>query len=116
MRIRIRDPESFLSWIRDGKIRIRDKHPGSSTLSTMFLHASSSQYFESPQKQQRCGSGMFIPDPDFFRPDLTKLRGGEKVQKIYAFSYLFSWLFKVQKFKIMFFTPKKLCLSPRKYG
>jgi hypothetical protein len=27
MQIRIRDPESFLPWIRDGKIRIRDKHP-----------------------------------------------------------------------------------------
>jgi len=35
MWIRIRDPESFLPWIRDGKIRgsgIRDKHPGSATL------------------------------------------------------------------------------------
>ncbi len=26
------DPEIFWPWIRDGKIRIRDKHPGSATL------------------------------------------------------------------------------------
>ncbi len=30
--MRIRDPESFWPWIRDGKIRIRDKHPGSATV------------------------------------------------------------------------------------
>jgi hypothetical protein len=30
--IRLRDPEFFLLWIRDGKKRIRDKHPGSATL------------------------------------------------------------------------------------
>jgi hypothetical protein len=28
----IKDPESFSPWIRDGKIQIRDKHPGSVTL------------------------------------------------------------------------------------
>jgi hypothetical protein len=32
MRIRIRDPDSFWPWIRDGKIRIRDKHSGYATL------------------------------------------------------------------------------------
>ncbi len=36
MRIRIRDPESFWPWIPDGKIRIRDKHPGSATLLPRF--------------------------------------------------------------------------------
>ncbi len=30
--MRIRDPESFRLWIRDRKIRVRDKHPGSATL------------------------------------------------------------------------------------
>ncbi len=32
MWIRIRDPEPFLPSIRDGKIRIQDKHPGSGRL------------------------------------------------------------------------------------
>jgi hypothetical protein len=34
MWIRNRDPDSFRPWIRDpdGKIRIRDKHPGFATL------------------------------------------------------------------------------------
>ncbi len=36
MRIRIRDLESFGPWIRDGKIRIWDKHPGSATLPTVY--------------------------------------------------------------------------------
>jgi hypothetical protein len=35
MLIRIRDPESFGPWIRDGKIQIWDKHPGSATLLTV---------------------------------------------------------------------------------
>jgi hypothetical protein len=32
MRIRTQDPESFRLWIRDGNIRIRDKHLGPATL------------------------------------------------------------------------------------
>ncbi len=32
MWIWIRDPKSFWPWIRDGNIRIRDKHPGSATM------------------------------------------------------------------------------------
>jgi hypothetical protein len=32
MRIQIRDPESFRPGIREEKILIRDKHPGSATL------------------------------------------------------------------------------------
>jgi hypothetical protein len=32
MRSQIRDPESFWPWIQNGKIRIRDKHPGSATM------------------------------------------------------------------------------------
>ncbi len=32
MRIRTRDPESFWPWIRDGKIRIRDKQSRYATL------------------------------------------------------------------------------------
>ncbi len=36
--MRIRDPESFWPWIRDGKIRIRDKHPGSATLGLKICH------------------------------------------------------------------------------
>jgi hypothetical protein len=35
MQIRIRDPDSFRPWIRDGKkigSGIQDKHPGSATL------------------------------------------------------------------------------------
>jgi hypothetical protein len=32
MQIRIRDSESFWPWIRAGKIRIRDKHPGAAAL------------------------------------------------------------------------------------
>jgi hypothetical protein len=59
MRIRIRDPRSgsflTLEWIRDGKIRIRNKHPGSATLKsnchensqkcTIHKLTSSSMYF-----------------------------------------------------------------------
>ena len=37
--MRIRDPESFLPWIRDRKIRIRDKHPGSPALTKTLLFA-----------------------------------------------------------------------------
>jgi hypothetical protein len=32
MRVRIRNLESCQPWIRDGKSRVRDKHPGSATL------------------------------------------------------------------------------------
>ncbi len=32
MQIRIQDPKSFRPWIRDGKIRIRDKHHSCATL------------------------------------------------------------------------------------
>jgi hypothetical protein len=35
--MRIRDPESFWPWIRDGKIQIRDKHTGSATLNNTCL-------------------------------------------------------------------------------
>jgi hypothetical protein len=38
MWIQIRAPESCLSWIRDRKIRIRDKHPGSATLLSARLN------------------------------------------------------------------------------
>jgi hypothetical protein len=44
MWLRIRDPESFGPWIRDGKIRIRDKHPGSATLLRSLAAALSSQF------------------------------------------------------------------------
>ncbi len=37
MWIRIRGPESFWPWIREGKIRIRDKHPGYVTLGISFV-------------------------------------------------------------------------------
>ncbi len=30
-------------------------------------------------KLQCCGSGMFIPDPDFFHPGSNKKRGGKKI-------------------------------------
>jgi hypothetical protein len=36
MRIRIQDPESFSPWIRDGKIWIRNKHPGSAILYNLY--------------------------------------------------------------------------------
>ena len=39
MWIRIRDSESFRPWIRDGKIRIRDKHLGSATLDISTSHS-----------------------------------------------------------------------------
>jgi hypothetical protein len=35
--LRIRDPVPFLPWIRDGKIRIQDKHPGSATLILIYI-------------------------------------------------------------------------------
>ncbi len=38
MRIRIRDPKYFWPWIRDGKTRMRDKHPGSATLDTTIFY------------------------------------------------------------------------------
>ncbi len=39
MQIQIWDPESFLTGIRDGKIRIRNKHPGFAAL--VITHISS---------------------------------------------------------------------------
>ncbi len=38
MWIRIRDPEFFIPSLRDGKIRIRDKRPGSATLFKYSSH------------------------------------------------------------------------------
>jgi hypothetical protein len=58
MRNRIRDAESFWLWIRDGKIRIRDKHPGSATLApVLFKRCSCMNWFK---QKMYLGSASFI--------------------------------------------------------
>ena len=52
MWIRIRDPEPFSPWIRDGKIRIRDKHPGSATL--LIAHQKVVRLMDYVLYSQRC--------------------------------------------------------------
>jgi hypothetical protein len=56
--IRIRDPESLWPWIRNGKIRIRDKHPVSATLLLSHLIISWRE-----EKKQVCHGayGMKLP-------------------------------------------------------
>jgi hypothetical protein len=62
MRIRIWDPESFLALdpIRDGKIRIRDKHPVPEIIDPVFAKTSQNARFLLSENEHR------IPDSQHF--------------------------------------------------
>jgi hypothetical protein len=52
------DPESFLPWIRDGKIRNRDTHPGSTTLRGSFTFPSLKNIFRTDVLKSVVGCGI----------------------------------------------------------
>ncbi len=62
--MRIRDPELLWSGIRDGKLRIRDKHPGSATLFGLFGSISSLNKVLTKGKGKHNNFLMFFCDLD----------------------------------------------------
>ncbi len=111
----IRDPESF--WpIRDGKIRIRDKHPGSATLDTndsFFLFAkvleslaeeveevvATWSLFDPGSGMEKFGSGIIIPDPQHWSQTIDLYLSvkvleslAEEDDEVVATWYLLGWM------------------------
>jgi hypothetical protein len=68
--MRIRDPESFWPWIRDGIIQIRDKYPGSATLINTYrmcefgIILGLAKYYIFPLFSISVFSFFQIPEPD----------------------------------------------------